>query len=233
MLRVLVSLLIIVFMSACGVDTSSSADETATSNVSPDSGSSDGLDGLDLINPNPVISGSDTNETNSSTGETPNGETPVDTGTDEIRDNSIFDTQNAVYDKNGCNSATYRVAGDASYNGINTGENGSDFFSINAHGLEIRSEHLEGSAAYLDKTWVSLYYKPFPEPKSLNLQGYTAYLMTGVFFLNYDIAWSDTSIAGVDNTVYVQSNKDTKPVCYRLVLNNVVGTLIDVQKVYR
>jgi hypothetical protein len=231
MLKVLISLLIVVLFSACGVSTSSSADEATTSNVPTDSGSDNGLDGLDLIDPNPIVSGSDgvdTNETNT----TPGGGA-VDTGTDEIKKNSIFDTNNAVYDASACNSATYRIARDASYNGINSGENGSDFFSVNAHGLEIRSEHLEGSASYLDKTWVSLFYKPFPDSKSLNLQGYTGYLMEGVFYLNYDIAWSDTSINGIDNTVYVQSNKDTKLVCYRLVLNNIVGTLIDVQKVYR
>jgi hypothetical protein len=186
----------------------------------------------DYVDPNPI---SDTNSSSGGSGSgsgTSNGGNG-DSGSTTQKEDSVFDTKDAVYDPNGCDALNYRTARDASYNGVNKGENGSDFFSVSGQGLEIRSEHLEGSSTYLDKTWVILFYKTFPDRASLGLQGYTGYLMEGVFYLSYDIAWSDQSIGGIDNTIYIQSNKDTKPACYRLVLNNIVGTLIDVQKVYR
>ncbi|MDO8454151.1 MAG: hypothetical protein Q7S59_06225 [Sulfurimonas sp.] len=221
-MKLLVSIFVIVFLCSCGVDTSSnSANSSATTN-------GDIGIGLDLIDPNPIHSDSNTtNDNNSTDDNSSNG------GGSTVTPESDFDTVGAIYDASACNASTYQIARDASYNGVNVGENGSDFFSVKSQGLEIRSEHLEGDSVNGGKTWVTLFYKSFPDIRNLNLQGYTSYVMDGVFFLTYDIAWSDKSIAGIDNTMYVQSAITTKPSCYRLILNNVVGTQISMKKVYR
>ncbi|MFA6137825.1 MAG: hypothetical protein WC667_07045 [Sulfurimonas sp.] len=214
-MKLLVSIFVTIFLCSCGVDTSSnSVGSTGTNNGGIDIG---------FIDPNPIYPDSNTTTDTNSTG---NGGSVGPT-------ESNFDTAGAIYDANACNASTYHVAGDASYNGINAGENGSEFFSVKDQGLGIRSEHLEGDSVNAGKTWVTLFYKTFPDIRNLNLQGYTSYLMEGVFFLTYDIAWSDTSIAGINNTMYVQSAITTKPSCYRLTLNNVVGTQINIKKVYR
>jgi len=218
---------VVVFFCSCGVDTSSSG------NIAPVVVGTN----VDLIDPNPINSdgGGDANETPPGNGN-PTPDNPGGQPADAISD---FDKVDAIYDANACNPATYKLASDASYNGINLGENGSNFFSIKDQGLEIRSEHLEGDPTNSYKTWVTLFYKSFPDSKYLGLQGYTSYLMQGVFYLTYDIAWSDQSIGGIDRTMYMQTTKDTtlekdaKLTCYRLSLNSVIGTQIDVRKVYR
>jgi len=153
-------------------------------------------------------------------------------------ENSMFDTTNAVYDSSACNANIYRVASDASYGGSKSGENGSGLFqatdsSGNTQGLWIGSEHLEAEPDKRKKTWVILYYKSFPDPSSLNTQGETSYTMDGVFQLSYDIAWSDKSINGIDNKVYVQSANGEKPSCYRIYLDKEIGSQLEVTKVYR
>ena len=209
MYKFVFSLLLIFLISACGVITSSSD----TKKLSPPT------DGN-----NTDINGTDDDPTNGNGGN--GGDTPSDP-------DSIFDTVNAIYDANACNAATYRTASDASYGGDGIGENGAAFFIVDGQGLQIRSEHLESESEDLDKTWVMLFFKSFPDSSNLNVQGAAGYKMDGVFYLFYDIAWSDESIDGIDNTLYVQSFKDTKSVCYRLILNSVTGNQIDVQKVYR
>lgn len=212
MYKFVFSLLLIFLISACGVITSSSE----TKKLSPPTdGNNTDINGTD-----------DDPGDGDGDGGDGGGGTP-DPG-------SIFDTDNAIYDANACNAAAaYRTASDASYGGDEIGENGAAFFIIDGQGLQIRSEHLESETADLDKTWVTLFYKSFPDSTNLNIQGAAGYKMEGVFYLFYDIAWSDESIGGIDNTLYVQSYKDKKPVCYRLILNSVTGNQIDVQKVYR
>jgi len=230
MMKLLVSIFVILFFCSCGVDTSSNQVGAAPSS----GGSQTNTDTtLDLIDPNPIHSGSNTGENNTTNDTNGTGGTGGTGGTTVDPTTSTFDTVGAVYDAKACNASSYLTARDASYNGINTGENGANFFSVAGQGLEIRSEHLEGESANAAKTWVTLFYKSFSDKKSLGLQGDTAYLMEGVFYLIYDIAWSDESIGGIDNVMYVRSDIGTKPACYRLGLNSIVGTQIDVQKVYR
>ncbi len=206
MLRVVFISLLALFITACGVDTASSA---LKSSSNPDNNGT--------TNPDDNTTNPDDNITNP----------------DDQQPDSIFDTVNAIYDPNACNANFYRVASDASYAGDETGENGSSFFVVQGQGLEIRSEHLEVEVEQLDKTWVTLYYKAFPDPTQLNKRGLTSYKMDGFFYITYDLAWSDETIAGLDNTMYVKSANGTKPLCYRLVLDTAIGSQIDVQKVYR
>lgn len=222
MLKLFVLILMIVFLSSCGVYTASSSTDTVSTDAGNGTGTGSDTDqdvDLDLIDPNPIET--DDNVTD-----------PIDPTQPEDPD-SIYDSVGAIKDSNACTATTYSTASDASYNGTDPAENGSDVFSVADEGLGIRSEHLEGSSANLLKTWVTLYYKSFPDLNDLGNQGYTSYVMDGFFFLTYDIAWSDSSIAGTDRTMYVKTNQGVKPVCHRLVLNNIDGTLIDVQKVYR
>jgi len=206
MRRLCTLLFISIFTISCGVNTSSSFSSDSSNPMhQPDINSTDG------------------------------NNTPDSNSTDitACSDDSIFECSNAIYDADACSALNYKIASDASYNGMDPAENGSDFFNIENEGLSIRSEHLEGSSADSAKTWVTLYYKSFPSPKDLGIQGYTSYLKPGYFQLSYDIAWSDTSIPNIDRTMYVRTNQGLKPACYRLNLNNIDGKLIDVQKVYR
>lgn len=209
MFKVILISFLLLFFTACGVETSSSAWKS--------SANGDG----NVTDPDNNVTDPDDNTTDPDIPDNPDDPT------------SIFDTVNAIYDANACNANFYRVVSDASYAGNQTGENGAGFYAAEGQGLEIRSEHLEAEVENLDKTWVSLYYKSFPDPSALNKQGLTSYLMDGVFYLTYDMAWSDESVAGLDNTLYVKTLKNAKPFCYRLVLNTAIGSMIDVQKVYR
>ena len=217
MMKLFTLILVVTFVTSCGVFTSSSSSSLANSNSTVPT------------DPNSTVP-TDPNSTD------PNSTIPTDpnsTISKVCSEDSVFECNGAVYDKNSCSALSYKTASDASYNGKDPAENGSDFFNVANEGLSIRSEHLEGSSADSAKTWVTLYYKSFPTPKDLGLQGYTGYLKSGFFYLLYDIAWSDTSIANVDRIMYVKTNQGKKPACYRLNLNSVDGASIDVQKVYK
>lgn len=227
MLRLMIVFIMsVLLLNSCGVNTSSSSSDSA--NDSNNNGTP--IIELDLIDPNPIVD-SNISSDNPNTGDGDAGE--VDTGTDTIKENSSFDTLNAIYDPNACDAATYYTARDASYNGDKKGENGTDYFSVEGEGLSIASAHAEGDPSLQDKTWVTLYYKHFPSEAHFGLQGVTHSSLQSVFYLTYDVAWSDESISGIDNTVYVRSQKSEKPSCYRVVLENVVGTNNKIQKVYR
>jgi len=214
MLRSL-SVFVFLLLSGCGVDTSSSvSDSTQTTNTT--------TTGTTTTQTDDEQQTTDTNVSADTTDETVN-----------LAENSLFDTNGAEYDPNACNANIYRVAADASYSGTKQGENGATLFYVDGQGLWIGSEHLEAEPENRDKTWVTLFYKSFPDPASLNQQGETSYTMDGVFQISYDIAWSDESIAGVDNKVYVQSANGEKPSCYRTYLNKVDGSQLEVTKVYR
>ena len=212
-------LFVVLLFTACNVDTSSSSSSKTVVN-----------NNLDTTNDTPVVNpgeDSQTSDTNVST------DVNTTTDVDAIKAKSLFDTTNAEYDPNACNGNMYRVASDASYSGQKSGENGSSLFYVDGQGLWIGSEHLEPDPENSDKTWVLLYYKSFPDPNSLGLQGSTSYTMDGVFQISYDIAWSDESISGIDNKVYVQSENGEKPSCYRTYLDKVIGSQLEVTKVYR
>ena len=228
---------IIIFLSSCGVSTSSSSSDTSSTDVNIDK-NSDPIQELDLINSNPI--GDAGNGNPDPTDPDPTDPDPTDPdptdpdpGPDTTKEDSRFDTNAAIYDENACDPTFYKIARDASYLGVNTGENGAEFYGVEENSLGIASAHVEGSSANLAKTWVQLYYKAFPSIENLGLQGYSSYYMEGVFHLTYDIAWSDSSIIGIDNVIYVESQKTVNPSCYRVTIDNIIGTLIGVQKVYR
>ena len=218
MFKFVIAFFITVFLSACGVDTSSSASESGNE-VSTDSD----LVVSNTIDPNPIMDVSDGSD---GTDSSDSSDDPIETVNPNISD---FDTVGAIEDSNACNS-NYNIVNDASYGGELDGENGANGAIANDQGLVIRSEYL--SQDY-QSTWVMLYYNRFPTFDDLNQQGSQSYTMDNVFNLSYDLAWVDESIEGIDNIVYVQSEKTEKPSCYRLTLNSITGSEIDVQKVYR
>lgn len=232
-MRLLVFSLIIVSMSSCSVDTSSSYKLDLNSTVKPDT---------NITKPDTNTTKPDANTTKPDTNSTKpdaNSTKPDSNTADDCVD-AIFDCKNAVLDKNACDVNRYNLASDASYGGSKDGENGASSFKVDNEGLWIQSGHLEAEPSKKDRTWVHLYYKKFPDSykSALGNQGDASYVMKGVFMLSYDIAWSDESISGIDNVLYVQSSnydKDggEKPSCYRTTLNNVSGSKIDVTKVYR
>jgi len=217
-LQSLILACIVLFVSACGVDTSSSVSSDKV--VSSDTNTTAG--GGSVIGDTNTTSG-DTNTTDVVSGDTNT------TLKDKVPD-TAFDYVDAVEDPNACTTRGYRVASDASYDGSSPSENGASGFIIADQGLVIRSEYLSQENS---STWVTLFYKGFPTIDDLNLQGVTSYKMDGVFYLSFDKAWSDKSIPDVTNRMYLQSKKDEVPDCYRLDLNNTIGSRIGVQKVYR
>jgi len=227
MLKFLLFLLITVFISACGVDTSSSPAESSGVVITDSD-----LIVSDPIDSNPVVEDPGTDNPGTSDPGTGNpGTDDPGTGNPGVNpDDSDFDTVNAIEDPNACNPNTYSFARDASYGGDENGANGADSTIIDGQGLVIRSEYL--SQDYIT-TWVTLFHKSFPTTENLNLQGVTSYKMENVFYISYDLAWADKSISDIDNRVYIQSDKGEKPACYRLDLNNIDGSKLNAQKVYR
>jgi hypothetical protein len=216
-----ISLSVALFLGACGVETSSSITSGQEVTQPPSQ------------NPNPPTppqnNNGDTNNTvpdqNSTNGDNGNS------GNSKIPDTD-FDYKDAIEDPNACYTIGYRISSDASYDGSSLNENGASGFIIADQGLVLRSEHMSQNNA---STWVTLFYKGFPGVSHLNNQGVTSYKMEDVFYLSYDVAWSDQSIDGITNVMYLQSKKDEdgKPDCYRLELNSTIGSRIGVQKVYR
>lgn len=227
MIKLFAFVLIVIFFNACGVDTSSSDKDGGipTSNDNTN-------EPTDLIDPNPIDTGDDTDTPGNGDGNNPGDNTNIE--------NSIFDTSNAIYDANACDGSSYRMKRDSTVVGESTvGENGANFAIVDGHGLEIASRHSEGSLSTRDKTWVTLFYKLYPETSALG-QTYASFTESGVFSINYDTAWNDSSVSNINNIVYVRSdNYDNsedsleKPSCYRAALNSDVGSEIDVKKVYR
>jgi len=230
-LKLFIFALLVLLFTACGVDTSSSQTKVANDSTVVNGGNSGGdLSNLDLIDPNPVtLDGNISNpDLDPDMNVTDSGGLPSDPTFQYL-----FDQENAILDFNACDATKYRFARDASYNGDVSGANGSTFSIIDGQGLEINSEYNVGDVQKQDKTFITVFYKTFPDVNSLNLQGYTNFILAGIFSISYDIAWSDKSIGGIDNILYVQSLKTTIPSCYRLELNNIDGTQLSAIKVTR
>ena len=230
MFKFVFAFFVTIFFSACGVDTASSVKEpivAVTSEPEVVIPTDANLVVFDSIDSNPVITVTDNNTTDGSGSGDTNSTTPdvptVNPSTSE------FDTVDAIADVNACN-VNYGIVSDASYSGDKDWENGSASAIVDGKGLVIRSEYL--SQNYAD-TKVQLFYRNAPSTLDLGNQGVTSYTMDGVFYISYDLAWADESISGIDNIVYVKSDKTSKPSCYRLTLNSIDGSKINVQKVYR
>ena len=216
--------LVLLFLVGCGVETSSSV---SSSELIPTDNTSTQSQTDDTTKTDTTVDENTTDVVDTDT------KVPADTNKTEIQDevpDTAFDYVDAIEDPDACSISNYRMASDASYDGESSAENGSQGFVVDEQGLVIRSEHMSQDNA---STWVMLFYKSFPSAENLNNQGVTSYKMDGVFYISYDIAWSDESISGIDRRMYVQSNKDSVPDCYRLDLNSSIGSLIGVQKVYR
>ena len=240
-MKYLLTTFIIIIFTSCGVDTASSTKEVEVvlPDIEPEIEPEVVIPSdweLVVVNPidsNPIISTpvdlNNTDDQNST--DDPNS--PDDPSPDYPYVNpntSMFDTENALEDPNACDSDLYGTVKDASYGGQRDGENGSAGAIAENDSLVIRSEYL--SQTY-DDTWVKLYYRNSPSSNDIGNQGVSSYTMENVFNISYDLAWADSSISGIDNIVYVQSDKTLKPSCYRLTLNSIYGSEIDVQKVYR
>ena len=234
-MKLLFAILLLLSITGCGVNSSSGASSAPAANNGDNNDSINGGDDNTTVpddsDDNVTIPDDSDDNVTVPDDSDDNVTIPDD---DNTTIDSIFDTTgDVVFDTNACNANLYRTAADASYNGSTTSENGSNFFNVEGEGLQIRSEHLEGSPANASKTFVTLFYKIFPTTNDLGLQGSTSYVLEGFFFLIYDNAWVDESIPNVNNTVYVLSAQTEKPSCYRLVLNSVTDQEADLQKVYR
>ena len=230
MFRMFGVVLVAIVLHGCGVETSSSVSNQDTV-VNP---------GTTNNQPNNNTTNPDTNTSNGDNKTTNPSDKNTTISSDPCKEDCLYDKVDALYDANGCDANLYRIASDASFNGDLNGENGATFTVVDGQGLEINSEHNEADSSNAYKTWVTLFYKTFPDLNSLGNQGYKSYNKKGVFFLSYDLAWSDKSIGGIDNTVYIRSMKNAvegdsskKPSCYRVTLNGNDADASDVQKVFR
>ncbi len=206
MLKIIILSLLLYFLSGCLATDSSNNYNTPSSSSSSSSSSMSSSDGGSSLS-----SSSNSSDDNS----------------------TIYDPVDAIYDPNACLSSKYSTVNDASYSGVNPGENGSDYFEVPLSGLSIRSDYLVSSPSENAKTWVTLYYHTFPDINFLGEQGRTTYTKENEFSLNFDRAWSDQNIPNVDNILYVRTNSHPKQFCYRTTLDNIEGENITVIKVYR
>ena len=238
MLKYIFAILIIASFNACGVDTASSSKEKEVEEQKDIVATDSDLIVFDPIDANPVvIIPVDINSTPDENG-SEGGDDIIPEVPPVNQSTSEFDVVGAIADPNACTISGTKSYNDpvpdASYGGELDGENGSASAIATVGekqvGLVISSEYL--SQEYAD-TWVTLFYRSAPDSVDLGVQGVASYKMDDVFFISYDIAWADESIPDIDNVVYVKSDKTAKPSCYRLTLNSVVGSEIDVQKVYR
>ena len=136
-----------------------------------------------------------------------------------------FMSIDALYDANACDEESYSVVTYSPSSGANP-------LHVTLDGLWIEPEPLESSLGERRHIW--LYYRSPPNSSLLNQQGVSTYIKKGVFRLSYDIAWSDGSIEGVDNMLYIKvSDPNEISSCYRAILSSAIASEIEVTKVYR
>jgi hypothetical protein len=228
MFKSLAFILIIVFFSSCGVDTSS-GDKSAASSYDDDNSSSfDGVGGGYTIDPKPIIVDdvNSTDDANSSDGGDSSDGGGSSGGGDTSGDiDSIFDTEGAIEDEFACmvgdpnDGYTDNSLADTSFD--NQGEEDAEY------GIGINSRF-----AYNDditKTEVRVYYHSLKPTRTMDI--------VSVYESNYrvdvDTAWADND----ERVIYVRTPKDENDLygCYRYDLSfvdtditSLVGT-----KVYR
>ncbi len=211
MLRLVVIGCSVVFLSACGVDTSSSAQQDTVvakgTNQPP----------LGLIDPNPVQDSNSSTSGGGSGGGTSGGD-----GGDQS--NSIFDVTGAVYDKYAC------IKGD-----VNDGYTNNSIAdtSIDDRGVEDVEDGLLINSKYplnqsdAATTKVTLFYYDLTVARDMSMVN----IYEDFYKLSIDRGWGYNG----KNTMYVMTPKGQNGLfsCYRYNVNDIVdGTYIKT-KVYR
>jgi len=211
MLRLTVIGCMMIFLSACGVDTSSSAYQSVavsnTNNQVP----------LGLIDPNPVQDANSSTSGGGSGGGTSGGD-----GGDQS--NSIFDVTGAVYDKYAC------IKGD-----VNDGYTNNSIAdtSIDDRGVEDVEDGLLINSKYplnqsdAATTKVTLFYYDLIASRDMSMVN----IYEDFYKLSIDRGWGYNE----KNTMYVMTPKDQNGLfsCYRYNVDAIIdGTYIKT-KVYR
>lgn len=202
---------VIIFLSACGVDTSSSAHQDSTvqtgTNQPP----------LGLIDPNPV------SDANSSTpgGGSGGGSSGGDGGD---QGNSIFDVTGAVYDKYAC------LKGD-----VNDGYTNNTIAdtSIDDRGVEDVEDGLLINSKYplyqsdAESTKVTLFYYDLTVARDMSMVN----IYEDFYKLSVDRGWGYNG----KSTMYVMTPKDQNGLysCYRYNVDDIVNGAYIKTKVYR
>jgi hypothetical protein len=214
--NLLISLLIIVFLNSCGVDTSSSPVEKTSSDTSKDSNTdnSSGI-GLDLIDPNPVTSDGNTDNTDNTDN---TGTTVAD------QSNSVFDVNGAVLDTYAC------LIGDSNKGYTNNiiSDTSSDDRSEDdlEYGVLINSK-LPLDRASPNSMIVTLFYHDL-KPQ---LQEEWKNIIETDYRLSVDTAWGSND----ETTMYVMTPKNSDGYfgCYRYDFSSLSNGTYTKTKVYR
>jgi hypothetical protein len=215
---------IAVFFSACGVDTSSSPSDTAVNEEVVDTGDTNSLVSLDLIDSNLVIENEIPSENNSTdTNNTDNTNTD-DNKTDVQLANSTFDTVGAIEDRFAC------ILGDSN-DGYTDKIIKDDSFDPTAtidqeYGIGINSRF-----DYNDdptKSQAAVYYTSL---KTAKTNKYVSIYETD-YRLDIDTGWANND----EKVIYVRTPKNKNDLygCYRYDLSNItVAGAVRGIKVYR
>lgn len=222
MFKLIFYFVVIVFLSACGVDTSSSTTQIED-NEPIIVVEEKQIEDLDLIISNPIYVDtiddgniSESNESNVTDEEVVEG-IPND-GT------SIFDTVGALEDPYGCmignpvNGFTDKVLKDDSVDAQTTTDS--------EYGIGANSRF--PIKDILEETQITVYYQALKPARNMKMVS----IYESLYRIDIDTAWANNDV----NTIYVRTPKDENDLysCYKYDLNNIelAGTTIGV-KVYR
>lgn len=221
-MKIVLASLVLVFFGACGVDTSSSPSSDTNSDVQTVPTQVDsGLGALDVINPNPVVSDTNTTATDSN-GTSSNTVDPI--SQQDIL-NSVFDTTGAIKDEQACIAsngygALHDISTDSSV--ATDLDNGLEFSSLIPFGTN--GEFAEGYEGTLYRTAL----------KEIKSSSYTFILKENTYSITFDNSW----VVNANNVVYVKMARviavdGSKPSCFRLKLDSLNSNEISEVKVFR
>jgi hypothetical protein len=218
-LNFLISLVIIVFLNDCGVDTSSSPSEQTATDTSTNPNTSNGGT-VGLIDPNPVSGGTtgDSGGTDGGDG----GSTPIDTTGDQA--NSVFDVSGAVLDQYAC------LIGEAGsgYTDNSISDTSADDRSENdiEYGVEINSK-LPLDRANPTSMIVTVFYYSL---KTQLLEVWKS-IYEDNYRLSVDTAWGSND----ETTMYVMTPRNSEGYfgCYRYEFSSLSKGTYTKTKVYR
>ena len=210
-MKLLISLIFIsIFLSSCGVDTSSS-DSTSTSESTDASNGTvdDQINPINPIDPNPVVVGSTD---------------PTDPTDPTVQANSIFDIAGAIEDKFACIMGDYN---DGYTNNIIKDTSDDYLGAIDIEdGVGISSRYPYNTDK--SKTEVALFYYDLKPRRSMDVKSF----LEDNFTISIDTAWADND----ETVIYVRTpeNSDGLFSCYRYDAKIIdVDGEVTITKVYR
>lgn len=210
---------LLLLLGGCGVSTDSSSGVSLFT--------SKNLSDVNTSDKNSSVDTNSTVDSNSSDGNTTSGvTTPNDPNAGTVPDanKTIFDSTDAVFDADACNSAS--VSADPLQDS-NVNSDREKFDTVN--GIKVQSLYPE-TFDELDSL-VSVYYNKFPTTSTLKDDRTLFYGDNSRYYVGYDLAWLDVT----DAFVYIKIPKleNEKQSCYKLTLDKEQGTDATAQKVYR